>query len=124
MTKEPMTTEAQITYLAERVMRWDCKDFDIRDMSIVCKHKDVHDFPNQWVQFRPTEDWNHWRQVEEKVIDDEGELFTRYCVQIAKGSYLQAPVSALRHQMCLNLPTRCAALIAAHKELYPSSSSN
>ncbi len=55
------------------------------------------------LMWNPLTDWNHWRQVEEKVMEDErlkAWFFADFCDEIE--TYLQA-----------DLPTRVDALLAA-----------
>lgn len=69
--------------------------------------------------FNPLTDWNHWRQVEEKIMEDRkilesyieevvGVLLTRHIVEFQKGNFSSAALMLLA-----DLPTRCKALLAA-----------
>jgi len=108
--------EEQINYLATKVMGW-------REMN--------GSWPNGKTKFRcfdplckqfillgrdwnPLTDWNHWRQVEEKVMEDE-HLFKMYIfdIDIGKGSTGIVACNVIK----ADLPTRVSALISAHKAI-------
>lgn len=98
MTTSPkLTPHAQIEYLATKVMGWQAYSDDIVENMKVIR-------PLAW---NPLTDWNHFRQVEEKVMEDE-QLFNVYRIELEKsfGGIIAA-----------DLPTRISALIAAHQSL-------
>ena len=53
------------------------------------------------------EDWNWWRQVEEKVMEDL-DLFAKYCNGLLNVDTNQ--IGAMQHCIEADLPTRCKAL--------------
>jgi len=63
--------------------------------------------------WNPLTDWNHWRQVEEKVMEDE-ELVYKFIRDFATTDiYMKA-----------DLPTRCKALVAVLSNSPSSDDSN
>jgi hypothetical protein len=106
-----MTDEQKIAYLAERMMGW-CVSKDgkrvMRDLDDMWNDK-----PFDW---NPLADWNHWRQVEEKVMEDE-KLIHRYWDEVMRANIL-TPIPRLVF-IFADLPTRVSALIAAHQSLRP-----
>lgn len=57
--------------------------------------------------WNPLKDWNHWRQVEEKVMEDES-LFHLWITRID-----QPPASSVSwHYAKADLPTRCKSLVS------------
>lgn len=57
------------------------------------------------VRFNPLKDWNAWRQVEEKVMEDRN-LWGKFTEEYEGGGW------ALRDYMKEDLLTRCKALIS------------
>lgn len=112
-----MSPEEQIRYLAERVMGWKKTSLAVimpavygdadEDLEMWEKNPSSHIAVQNW---HPDHDWNHWRQVEEKVMEDEL-LVERYLYCFEAPWRIKAFLKA-------DLPTRVSALIQAHKELY------
>ena len=64
-------------------------------------------------QWNPLTDWNHWRQVEEKMMKTENQsLFVEYCKQI---SDIDTYESVFRF-VAADLPTRARALFLAFSD--------
>lgn len=85
-----------------------------------------HDFQNgrdcgccSVEDFDPLHDWNHWRQVEEKVMEDErlGDAFMR---KIENDAFNKKPQTMKPYKAAFfaDLPTRCEALFTAYQSLY------
>jgi len=55
--------------------------------------------------WNPLKDWNHWRQVEEKIMED-GDLFGKLVMSFGKDLFGQNIIKYLQ----ADLPTRCKAL--------------
>ena len=63
---------------------------------------------NDW---NPLQDWNHWRQVEEKMMEDVGDNDTYYREYL---KYFECPNAddCIVLYMKADLPTRCKALVS------------
>lgn len=135
MTSTPTPSEQEgIEYLATKVMLWlvsKDKTKYFRDIfeSVDSLLDESSGIPcDSW---NPYTDSNHFRQLELKVMEDE-RLAYRYCSKLIgeqwkncepmtvdsrqKGYVSRAMIIAMK----ADLPTRCTALITAHKALYPS----
>jgi hypothetical protein len=116
MTHSPTpsaTNEQIIERLATEVMGWHkvkARSNGNRDAYVWATHD--RDQNEHWdfaaeIDWNPLTDWNHWRQVEKRVMEDE-DLWELFCINCCRpkscliGNYMQA-----------NLPTRIQALIAA-----------
>ena len=121
-----ISAQEQIEYLATQIMGWyEEHSHVVRDVwnwekagGIVCCSRDQRAGMAHYLSERPWNpltDWNHWRQVEEKVMEDEVllEIFVskvhKQCCGLDQRMFL-AYIKA-------DLPTRVSALIAAHKEI-------
>ncbi len=62
------------------------------------------------MNWNPLTSWDNWRQVEEKVMEDE-KLIHRYWDQVMKLN-IQTPIPRLVF-IFADLPTRCSALLDA-----------
>ncbi len=64
-------------------------------------------------RFDPLKNWNHWRQVEEKVMETEG-LLARLIIKFNKGVKQKglAEFVSFYNYMKADLPTRCKALVS------------
>ncbi len=113
-----MTEQESIEYLA-RFMGW-------REIKNWKEDGDIY----QWEAYEdggwgiiedrhwnPLTDWNHWRQVEEKVMEDQ-ELKNEYISKLIEE--VECSTAGACDYMKAELATRISALISAHKELYPS----
>ncbi len=106
--KSPLSEQEQIEFLATRVMRW-TRTIHCNLGEWITENDD--DFVKDW---NPLTDWNHWRKVEERVMEDnelKWEMIKRIHHDDRQWLYFY---------MLADLPTRCQALIAAHQELYSS----
>src|SRR5947208_1519299 len=104
-------TRTQIEYLATKVMGWT----RIQVQDPYWWDKNGHGTHEAW---NPLEEWNHFRQVEEKVMED-GELVWAMLQQL--DGMLSNKDSQNRvgsKYMRADLLTRVSALISAHQELY------
>lgn len=117
MTHEaPTTPEAKIAYLAEKVMGWKKQYW----MAEEDGQEDIADwafdgaFMVQCSDWNPLTDWNHWRQVEERVIENQS-LLWNYIDELACGDV--GKQSGLRELIEANLTRRVDCLIAAHSSL-------
>ncbi len=113
--KAPSSAQEQIEYLATKVMGWKMHPrIGVFGQPRVYTDRKVFQ-PEDW---NPLTDWNHWRQVEEKVMEDE-KLYRYYCFEVSKSTG-GAGAFAVDRAIAADLDTRCDALIAAHQELYGS----
>ncbi len=105
-TVSTLSAQEKIEYLATKVMGWEVADYLSKDGKVLVRR----DLTSRHASiFDPLTDWNHWRQVEEKVMEDEKlakELFYEQTISWTTTSYVKA-----------DLPTRVDALIAAHQSL-------
>lgn len=121
-----MTDAQKIDFVATNVMEWRKEKSTITDNWWWRRNSDNYgmypvenifheDARDMSFKFDPLKDWNHWRQVEIQMMKDE-KLFTEYAWTIAEAGQNSRPVSM---EICeSDLPTRCTALITAHKSLY------
>lgn len=125
MTPSPtLSAQEQIEYIATKIMGWRREDNAWFDAT-------TNDFQglvesDYREDFRPLTDWNHWRQVEEKLMED-AMLFARFIQQAwcnkpknipdTKETIHPKSMRAIGCIMNTDLPTRCQALIAAHQSL-------
>lgn len=106
------SAQDKIEYLATKVMGW--KKYDRKG------YKMWH-FPVETggairrSHWNPLENWNHWRQVEEKVMED-CHLWTKFSFIFAEDPEMGNGL--MIEYMHADLPTRVSALISAHQELY------
>lgn len=116
MTKEPMTPQAQIEYLATKVMGWHkCSTMGAFEQWEDDLNYD-HGVTKGHGRWNPLTDWNHWRQVEEKV-KGERTLWRSFCRHLF-GDFEHSAYGAAFLLADSDLPTRVSSLIAAHQELY------
>jgi hypothetical protein len=109
MTPSQLTNEQKIAYLAEKVMGWqDSTNEWGKFVEWVTRYTEEFQAFADW---NPLTDWNHWRLVEKKVMEDE-ELWLYYCTD------LQRMHTSLTKMMEADLPTRADALISAHRSLH------
>lgn len=104
MTPSQLTNEQKIAYLAE-LMGWEEKHKG------EWRSKTSHEFQEWTSVWNPLTNWNHWRQVEEKVMEDE-KLFETYLAKLSPWLFASEVTAADR-------PTRAVALISAHQSLSP-----
>jgi len=68
-------------------------------------------------QFRPLKDWNHWRQVEEKVMEDQQLTIALYKVLMDMRGHTENvgdnSFDIWNAWVRYDLPTRCKALLSA-----------
>lgn len=113
------TNHEQVEYLA-RFMRYRIRK---------CKKKNpYYDWEREtdegggwtsWEHWNPFINWNHWREIELKILEDEklfGTLQLKFCKD---SSNLEQVVASAFHYTKADLPERVAALIQAHKQLNP-----
>lgn len=107
MNPSNLTDEQKIAYLAEKVMGWKYhKDFAVEIP------------PMRGIRpWNPLTDWNHWRQVEEKIMypkeDREWRLLERFFETFDTKHGKGIPHLVMK----ADLPTRVDALIQAHSSL-------
>lgn len=115
-----MTTQEQDEYLATKVMgrcwhkydnQMDGKYDKFYGICCLCKHGVSKKEQHMQETWNPRLDWNHWRQVEEKVMEDE-QLAESFVYKILRPGIPQSLYRA-------DLPTRVSALISAHQQLNP-----
>lgn len=125
-----MTPTEQIEYLATKVMGWHegkarrcgvCRWWwdESEENYMGARYARCDDYDEVW---NPLTDWNHWRQVEEKVMEDE-KLWRRFILKLVTATdtqFISNPEIVIKEITKADLPTRVSALIAAHKELTPS----
>ncbi len=112
--KTAMTEEQKIAYLAEKVMGWE-KDWispDFYFWIVPGTPKHVAPIANKW--WNPITDWNHFRQVEEKVMEDFA-LLSAFMHRLIDRQPEEDDYVAL---LKADLPTRVDALISAHQSLH------
>lgn len=128
----PDSQAEEIDYLATKVMGWTKGKVRTRLQKTEWdgrKHVPAHKV-ECWViaedeyvfDFEPTADWNHWRQVELKVMEDTN-LLNAYVhnLLVMQGSYgIDEKMVVSATSILADLPTRVASLISAHKQLYGS----
>ncbi len=112
MTHPPMEPQAQITFLAEKIMGWTRHDYK-SGLSEWYDKEGAHAYFTNANEWTPLTDWNHWRQVEEKVMEDE-ELWSAWIKGMQPEFILQFDT-----YMNTSISKRVSALIAAHQSLYP-----
>jgi hypothetical protein len=113
----PMTPQAQIEYLATKVMGWTVTRNIYGEYKMEPHIKAINQYLG--VGWNPLKDWNHWRQVEEKVMVDNP-LRTAYVKKFLLGTASKNNgLGCAKIMIGLDLPTRVSALIAAHQELNP-----
>jgi hypothetical protein len=122
---DSMTPQAQIEYLATKVMGWEHKP--LPDSLSDTEWWWERGKPTEYVLKRPKKmawnplaDWNHWRQVEERMLNDDSAnlIFAFLDILREAGEYTDAEPEWV--YMDADLPARVSALIAVHQELYPS----
>ncbi len=118
MPKSELTAQEQIEYLATKVMRWHKVKARGRGAGVYIWATQDRDQDKHWdfaeeIYWNPLTDWNHWRQVEEKVMET-AELKWRMIENIHPDDR-----QWLYFYMQADLPTRVSALISAHQDLYP-----
>lgn len=103
-----MTAQEQIEYVATKMMGWKRHTYS-SGLSEWCDRTGARFFFTSALGWNPLEDWNHWRQVEERIMEDgKGLLIKKFMATFdGKFDYLGA-----------DLEHRVSALIAAHQELY------
>lgn len=118
MTHEASTTpEAKIAYLAEKIMgwsHWDHTSYDPCWYEAIGGGDGKYHLKSAW---NPLTDWNHWRQVEEKVMGNE-DLEFRYTEELISRTPARAATLSFTSAWMADLPTRVDALISAHQSLH------
>ena len=104
-----LTDEQIIEALATKVMGW-----RIEDLKFACSKDGGGRIFSKTYYWNPLTNWNHWRQVEEKVMEDE-QLWRRF---VSSFCYEQAEPS-VEEYMVTDRPTRCRALLAALSSTKP-----
>lgn len=104
-------------YIAINIMGWEEKLFEWTQNN--------SESPDR--AFDPCGNWNNWRQVEEWIISNkEDKLLALYFLKLNSRDDDVITISSIRSGKVFNmiknffqadLPKRCAALIAAHKEI-------
>ncbi len=113
MPKSELTAQEQLEYLATEIMEWEiiAHGPGYEDLHPIVKNATGY-VTQHW---NPLTDWNHWRQVEEKVMEDE-DLWEEFAQHLFGNESCRIQ---LWLHMKADLPTRVSALISAHQELYP-----
>lgn len=102
-----MTDEQIIERLATEVMGWTTEYVtELVDKMSVDEGVTLY-LNDMWT---PLTDWNHWRQVEERI---SGMLLIKYIRTLSLKEYAADVIIA-------DLPTRCKAILAALDSLSPS----
>lgn len=114
LTDEQAMTEGQNTYLAEKIMGWHKTNGGLTWHAIGKRGKGA--FCGRVDVWSPLTDWNHWRQVEEKVMEDE-KLIKAFMAQLVTGTGKASRYWHTHPYLKANLPTRVDALSAAHSLL-------
>ena len=129
MTPQPkdpakMTKAELVSAVAVEVMRWTAlkgKMFQDEKKRFHCTNKKCHDCSCNW---NPLTDWNHWREVEEKIMEDDKRLRIFLDVLEPKdgeedewGGWHAALMAYLK----ADLRTRCVAAILAVRSASPNS---
>jgi hypothetical protein len=109
-----MTDREKIDYLATKVMEWKLEPGAM-------EWKDAnggHYLVNWW---NPDEDWNVWRQVEEKVMEIGGTLLYRYkyAVMLEMEKTMGNNAQMTDMMMKADLHIRVFSLLSAHQSLHP-----
>jgi hypothetical protein len=98
-----MTAEEQIAYLAEKIMGWE-KQYDKNVLGWFKPNQSVVVFGN----WNPLEDHNHWRMVEERLLEEGKSKLFKFYMRNFDGK---------DHAIAADLPERAAYLIATHQSL-------
>lgn len=128
---DSLNDEQKVEFLATKVMGWhskklkgcDCEYWHRSDGACVCGAKsdyacDMHD-----CFWNPLTDWNHWRQVEEKIMEDDKDGMKLFAIV----NYAAAPKglnswhtrnSAWWNYCKADLPARCKSLYLASQSLH------
>lgn len=124
MTPQPkdpakMTKAELVEAVAVEVMRWTAlkgKMFQDEKKRFHCTNKKCHDCSCNW---NPLTDWNHWREVEEKIMENEP-LWHCYvhCLLDATQNMWK---NTEKRMMKADLRTRCVAAILAVRSASPNS---
>jgi len=94
-----MTDQQTIERLAKFAGHETDGEYDCRDRSLPCK------IGTYKFRFRPYHDWNHFRVLEEKVMEDE-ELWIRYLDSLI----IEGKINDDTEIPKSDLPTRCKAV--------------
>lgn len=111
-----MSAQEQIAYLAEKVMGWEYRETTSARPSWYDAES------GNWViavtAWNPLTDWNHYRQVEEKVMGTG--LWHEYVWNLYRDDGGRTLIEGrdIWRGIKADLPTRCKALIEAHKSLH------
>lgn len=94
---QEMSEEEKVSWIATEVMGWTQWPW-------------LHDHDEEWKVWNPLTDWNHWRQVEEKVMVMKSPLWGKYLITLEGNN-------GFDFHMRADLPTRCQSLFLAYKSL-------
>ena len=105
-----MSDTEKVEWLATEVMGWKRMPYQEVPQEWVCDGKTMA-ICRDW---NPLTDWNHWRQVEEKVMEDE-DLFDEYRGQLFDLARAESPhlLTGAESMIRSDLPTRGRALYSA-----------
>ena len=113
-----MTAEEQIEYIAINILGWTKEEgVNVELSKQTFSRWQVNDDEYEYA-FNPLEDWNDWRMVEEKVME-ERTLFIDYLNRIGEG--YEGPsvhVDIFIHLHKSTLEQRVDALISAYQSIY------
>ena len=113
-----MTDSEKIAYLAEKVMGWEKKEWEVGDPGAYWNwaRKDTREFAmgRFW---NPLESWDSWRQVEERVMKDE-RLWCHFVTDLVPACSVDTDYAMLAYA-ATDLPTRVDCLVQAHRSLHP-----
>ena len=102
-------TDAEIIEKLAKFMSWKkvstCCDREPSKFPTICEG--CHEHSCFSYKENPLKDWNHWRQVEEKVMEDS-ETLIKMIREI--GSHITG--DSLTQYIISDLPTRCSALVS------------
>ena len=117
MTNKPLSQAEKIELIATEVMGWEKKgkwwQSEKSLFEAPCSEHSTYShegYDHLHLEWNPYEDWSHWRQVEEKII--EKGMLQKYFNKI-----FHAIDATCEHDVITaDLPTRCDALISILQE--------
>lgn len=120
---EAMTDEERITFLAEKVMGWYKEHSHYtggvwnweKEGKPVCVATDNRPMMGKQV-WNPLTDWNHWRELEEKIMEDDAiaDIFFESVTGYSEGIKIFGhDLYWLNRYLCADLPARCKAAFLA-----------
>lgn len=113
--KTPKTIIEKAEYIAVHIMGWE------RDQHHCWTSNNKMLQHVRCAEFNPHKDWNHWRAIEEKIMEgdtEHGSLHAKFLKNIHDAMYdTEIDYRWVDLYMKADLPTRVNCLIAAHKSL-------